>query len=165
MPDTAVLKTPSGWIDRDSPNQVFRVRREARDYRRGRVKFNKPSMVASTPMKTSQTVTTATMSVNAGGSIRTTASTLSHLQRKLYDRLIYRQGVGHDDAIEILTTNGYNKAASYGHMRAAGARHAEAKIVIDLENPDVSVAYGRKRAAGLNHTDALAEALKDDGDD
>jgi hypothetical protein len=29
----------------------------------------------------------------------------------------------------------------------------------------VSVAYGRKRAAGLNHTDALAEALKDDGDD
>lgn len=163
MPDTAILKSSAGWYDRDNPNTTFRVRREARAARRAA--RGGPVTTPSAPKASmpSQTITYGTVTqLNNGHTTTTMTGSLSSLQMRLYDRLTMNQGVSNADALEVITNNGYNKAASYGHMRAAGANHYEALAVIDLDSPSVSKAYGVNRADGMNHTDALAEALKDD---
>ena len=82
-----------------------------------------------------------------------------NLQNRLIDRLTGAQGVSYDDARSVVTTFTYNKAASYGHMREAGATHDEALSVIGLDSPSVSVLYGQFRAAGQGHATALNGAL------
>ncbi len=146
--DTKIQKTTLGWIDVDIPTSYYRARRQARDARRLRVAGYIPtaSIVAS-QRKTG----------------------LSSLQQRLYDRLTTQQGVTVSDAYDVVTSYGYNAAASYGHMREAGATHEDALTVIDLGLPSVSVEYGQHRAAGYDHADALGFALDsgvlDDDDD
>lgn len=161
MPDTKITKTVNGWIDLDDPNIFHPIRRLARDARRAkRIAMGGVRRVAAIrPRQYTKNVTVVGLkdpqtNLPAGQII------LSGLQRKLHDRLTNLQGVSQDDAMNVILGNGYNKAASYGHMREAGATHAEAEIVIGLDSPDVSVAYGRARAYGENHTTALAKALK-----
>lgn len=154
--DTKVHQTNQGWIDDDNPNTHYSARRLARDARR--------KARGDTTTTTKQTVKVKTHTV-VGFKHSTTGipagnQTLTSLQEKLLKRMTDKQNVQEADAIDIITSNGYNKAASYGHMRAAGATHAEATIVIGLSSPDVSVAYGKARANGLNHILALSEALK-----
>ncbi len=173
MPDTKIRKTLQGWIDVDNPATVYPVRRLARNARRTYLVqaglYKKPvrqtQPVTARAIKVN-TVTTATvLGYQPGPGQQQATLTLTGLHKKLYDRLTNDQGVSATDAMEVLTDphNGYNKCASYGHMREAGANHAEAKIVIALDNPTVSMSYGISRAQGMNHTDALNKALKDDG--
>jgi hypothetical protein len=149
MPDTAVLRTPAGWIDRDQPGQAFKTRREARRARKAKRFYTRPLPVQATSASGPAVTSSAfqlTTPAHAG---------LSRLQQRLYDRLTGGQGVTAADAFDVVTSMGYNKAASYGHMRAAGATHGEAVEVVDLEDPDYSLAYGRFRAAGNGHDRAL----------
>lgn len=154
MPDTKILKTNDGWIDVDEPSNHWRVRWEARQARRARLGPNTKSP-ASIP-----TQTTVLFGVTPTSTDGTTITPFTSLQNKLYVRLTSKQGVSDADAVSVVLNNTYNKAASYGHMRQAGATHAEAEIVIGLSNPDISLAYGINRAKKMSHTDALAEALK-----
>jgi hypothetical protein len=153
--DTKLKRTHDGlWMDLDTGN-TYAVRRLARDARR---QARSTSAAASTPVQPPTNL--ATTNVTLVG-YTSPAGNLTPLQAKLFDRLTNRQGVSADDALKVLLdpANGYNKAASYGHMRAAGANHAEACIVISLNDPDVSLEYGLNRARGMNHADALHEAL------
>lgn len=157
--DTKIKRVPVGngygWVDIDNPSNVYSARRLARDARRsGRLSLTPVSAQPSTVIR-------AVASDNSHNDY----TTYSTLQQRLYDRLTLRQGVTPADAHDIITSHGYNAAASYGHMRAAGANHSEAEAVIDLGSPDVSLAYGRARATGYNHTGALQKALRDTGDD
>ncbi len=161
MPDTKIIHTPQGWIDDDVKNVFFHCRRLARDARRTRLAGGAVRVVPPAPR---QAATTTTTNVTVVGTQNSTI-TLTSLQQRLYDRLTGRQGVSDADASEIIINNGYNAAASYGHMRYAGALHAEAKIVIGLGSPEISMAYGIARAAGFDHTDALAQALRDSNHD
>lgn len=138
--DTKIKRTTKGWYDVDNPSVYYPARRYARDARRGT-----PVVFKSKP-----TVT---------GDQTNSARSLSGLQKRLYERLIYRQGVTTTEALAVIMNNPYNKAASYGHMRAAGANHSEALTVIDLGSPAVSLAYGQHRAVGYQHTDALRDAI------
>lgn len=165
MPDTKIKREPQGWIDVDKPNTFYRVRREARAARRADRIAASHNMTArkwistTTPLKVvglTAKKTKAVTIIDSGDSDK-----LTSLQERLLERLTKTQGVAEDDALEIIKNNGYNKAASYGHMRAAGATHSEAKIVIALSEPTVSLAYGKNRAQGYTHTDALREALQD----
>lgn len=157
--DTKIKKTTNGWIDVDRPTIYHSVRREARDARRKRVQYYAfrgvvPPIVAVPPAPTAPVFSGSVVPpINVG---------LTSLQQRLYDRLTQRQGVTAADAYDVIKNNGYNKAASYGHMREAGANHSEAEIVIDIGVPAVSVAYGLARASGKDHTAALKEALLDD---
>ena len=163
MPDTKIAKTDAGWVDKDQPDIYHPVRREARAARRAARSihgFFKGSK--SAPKTTNVTVLGMKDAVTQqpAGQIM-----LSGFDQKLYNRLTARHGVPADDALEIVSDViahriGYNQAASYGHMREAGATHSEASIVICLGSPAISLAYGLARANGINHTDALAEALK-----
>lgn len=150
--DTKIKRTPQGWIDIDNPTIFHRARRLARDARR----LNKMSQ---RPVFTSKV---------ADRLITPDRAPFSGLQQRLYDRLTQRQCVSQNDAYAVVVSHGYNAAASYGHMREAGANHSEALAVIDLGSPDVSLSYGQARAAGYNHTYALQRALRqavdDDGD-
>jgi hypothetical protein len=157
MPDTKILRKDSGWIDTDVPNVIHRVRREARDARRANRVVNK----AITNVNISSWKPTGHATVT-GVSVTHLNSTLTGLQQKLYDRLTNKQGVDTDDALDVILNNGYNKAASYGHMREAGATDAEARIVISLNEPQVSLDYGLHRGMGYDHIDALKEALSAD---
>lgn len=167
MPDTKVAKTANGWIDKDDPNTYYRVRRLARDARRAkRINQGQPKGVtvkAQTAQQIGLVPKVTKFSVfgmkNSVTGVPQGSQQLTSLQDKLYTRLTTSQGVDPTDALSIITSNGYNKAASYGHMRAAGATHAEAEIVINLDNPDISLAYGKAREAGESHTNALSSAL------
>lgn len=158
MPDTKIAKTDNGWIDKDRPNIFHTVRREARAARRAARSIHgffkksapKTSVINATVFGMKDAVTNQPV-----GQI-----ILTGLQQRLYDRLTTKQGVSADDALEVVCANGYNKAASYGHMRVAGATHSEANIVIGLNSAAISLEYGLHRQDGMNHTDALAEALK-----
>lgn len=157
MPDTKISKTANGWIDKDDPTTFYRVRRLARDARRAkRVNQTPQPKVVQAPKVTKFSVFSTKNSVTG---VPTGSAQLTGLQDKLYTRLTKSQGVDPADALSIITSNGYNKAASYGHMRAAGATHAEAEIVINLDNPDISLAYGKARGVGESHTNALSSAL------
>lgn len=136
---------PGGWIDTDVPNVFYASRRLARDARRNRLGNGHIAVVGYS----------SSNNLPAGGAV------LNQLQTKLYDRLTQRQGVDVADAVDVITNNGYNKAASYGHMREAGATHSEANIVISLDSPYVSLTYGRLRSRGYDHTPALQRALND----
>lgn len=136
-------------MDVDDPSKTYPVRRLARDARRSKVKIQ----------TTSTTITY--VGTQAPKQDDSGPQQLTSLQQKLFDRMTNRQGVSDVDATDIILNNGYNKAASYGHMREAGANHAEAKIVIGLDSPPVSLAYGQNRAAGLSHAGALSKALHD----
>lgn len=138
--DTKITRTADGWIDVDNPTAFHKVRRLARDARRASRGCVRPTDQVTGP-------------------------TLTSLQTRLLNRMTQLQGVDADDALDVITSNGYNKAASYGHMRAAGANHSEALYVIGLNAPDVSLAYGLARFAGEDHTEALKEALGELDDD
>lgn len=165
--DTKIKQNASGqWIDVDNPTVTHSARRLARQARRNRLGTGLPSQVTSVPRVDTSVAKpkdglTITPAPGAPGSL------LTGLQARLLDRLTNQQGVDLTDALQVITSNGYNKAASYGHMRAAGASHNEAVIVIDLDMPDVSRCYGIARANGENHADAIKGALAgcDDGDD
>jgi len=159
MPDTKIKKTIDGWCDVDSPN-FYPLRRLARDARRASLLAQGKKLPTKKQVNTMMTTNVTTLGYTPGLGQAPATIQLSALQQKLYDRLTAQQGVTPDDALQIITSNGYNKAASYGHMRAAGANHAEARIVIDLSDPDVSLVYGKQRGYGLDHTEALTEALK-----
>lgn len=156
--DTKIKQTPQGWIDIDNPTTFHPSRRLARLARRGTT-ATAPT-TTSAPTRSAKIKPIDTQSLSSDG-----ITLLSSLQMRLVDRLVNQQGVDLSDAMDVVTSNGYNKAASYGHMRSAGATHHEAQIVIDLDSPDVSVAYGRARANGYNHTGALQKALRDVDDD
>lgn len=148
MPDTTILRTPDGWIDRDAPTVFYKTRWMARDARR----TNHPStnrkaraVHQSTRVAKPVTVPSAMMPVD--------------LQRKLRDRLVNVQTVDAVDADFMVNNFTYNMAASYGHMRAAGANHHEALQVISLRTPEISREYGERRAQGYSHSDALTMAL------
>lgn len=163
MPDTKIKKTQQGWIDTDRPNQFHRVRRLARDARR--IALAKQPMKGIAPqnapfLPNNMNTNVVQVGYQPGPGQGTAVAQFVGLQKKLWDRLTMHQGVSPDDALEIITNNSYNKAASYGHMRAAGANHHEAKIVISLNSPDTSLAYGIARAQGMNHVDSLSKALK-----
>lgn len=148
--DTKIKKTYWGWIDVDDPTPIYNTRRLARDARRLRLN----------PQSWTTTVSHQTTVYDPP---------LSGLDARLYDRLTNKQGVSRDDALSVIRSNGYNAAASYGHMRAAGATHEEALSVIALANPAVSLGYGQARGRGDDHADALRWALflddiTDDGD-
>ena len=163
MAKTKITQTPQGWIDDDDPTVFHPNRRAARVARyRALVAKGKTAHLRSKPSTSANTYKIATpLAPNVTG-----ITNLSSLQNRLMDRLTQRQGVALADAMSVITGHGYNAAASYGHMREAGANHNEALIVIDLGSPDVSVAYGRARATGYNHTYALQKALRDgSGDD
>lgn len=154
--DTKVKKTQNGWIDVDEPNKTFGARRQARDFRRYRLTGTTPTKtVKSTPTPATPVTPDPVAKLQAG---------LSKLQARLLTRMTLRQGVFQSEALEVILDNGYNAAASYGHMRVAGATHDEALIVIGVGLPDVSLAYGIARARGKDHTAALREALNDDDD-
>lgn len=142
--DTKIKRTANGWIDVDVPTNYFGARRLARDARRIRLTSNRPAFKLSPPKP---------------------QDSLTGLQDRLLTRLTQRQGVARDEALAVIKNNGYNKAASYGHMREAGANHSEATIVVDLELPDVSLAYGIARSSGEDHSAALRKALLSDYDD
>lgn len=160
MPGDTKIKrshTGQGWIDVDDPVRMYGSRRLARDARRVRLGNSLPTKATSVPRPTTVVVQNIAASPNDG---------LSGLQHRLFTRLTFQQGVTNTDALMVIDNYGYNQAASYGHMRAAGANHSEALSVILLESPDLSVAYGRARAAGYNHTGALAKAIREvNGDD
>lgn len=158
--ETKIKRCPQGWFDVDHPTTFYRTRAEVRDVRRSGAS-SLPSRVAAVPRTaTVPNVTVINVNVSPGA----TTDDLTSLEYRLFDRLIYDQGVSETDALSIITNNGYNAAASYGHMRAAGANHFEAEFVIGLGSPDASLAYGQARANGLDHIDALKEALRDYGD-
>lgn len=160
MPDTKIARTSDGWVDLDDTSKAYDVRWKARLARRHAqqgVFIPGPTSSFSPPSLTTSTFT-------AAGNTNGTVNVLTPLQQKLYDRLTLTQSVSITDAMDVVINNGYNKAASYGHMRAAGANHSEALTVISLDNPAISLSYGLSRAQGLNHTDALNKALKDDDD-
>lgn len=154
--ETKIFKDSSGWYDVDKPGVYYTTRAFCRDARRGGLPSRALSVPRS-PSPISVTVQNITTSPVDG-------SPLTSLQQRLLDRLIQSQGVSINDALAVVSTNGYNKAASYGHMREAGANHAEALVVIGLDSPDISVAYGKARAVGEEHTDALMVALRDTSD-
>lgn len=178
MPDTKIKHTPQGWIDTDKPHTYWRVRRLARQARRDD-RQAAPAVKAAIPQRTrglgsmqgvpgpiAQMKTNVTaVGYQPGPGQQTVVGVMSGLQQRLLDRLTARQNVTSDDAVEVISNNGYNAAASYGHMREAGANHAEAKIVISLGSQDTSVNYGKGRAAGKSHVDALSEALKSGSSD
>lgn len=149
--ETKIFKNSSGWYDVDNPSVYYPTRALCRDARRG-------TSVATLPKRVMSVPSSVATSQPQNGSL------LTGLQLRLLDRLTYQQGVDLADAMSVILVNGYNKAASYGHMRDAGANHSEALAVINLDSPAVSVAYGRARANGLDHTSALKEALDDDDD-
>ncbi len=128
-----VFKTTQGWYDKDNPTVFYKTRKGARLARQAsrRKAF---STMPATP----------------------TPSPFNSLQLKLLRRLTGKQGVPVAEAVEIVHDYGHNTAASYGHMRAAGATHDEAKAVIAHCDPDLSLRYGQRRAQGLSHTGALA---------
>jgi hypothetical protein len=163
MAKTQISRTPYGWVDNDNPTQFYASRRAARAARQASlIAQGKTAHLRSISKPKSQTLTvpkTAPQPLPNVTVINTTVNNLSSLQDRLYDRLTNRQGVSAADAFDVITGNGYNKAASYGHIREAGATHEEALDVVNLELPDVSLAYGLARAAGTDHADALQEAL------
>ncbi len=153
MAKTQITRTSSGWVDNDDPTVLHPNRRTAREARRKSLYYQgKTGHLRSLKSKpTSTTAPTFTVTQPLTG--------LTGLQRRLYDRLIYQQGVTTTEAYFVVTKRGYNAAASYGHMREAGANHSEALSVIDLGSPNVSRAYGQHRAVGFTHTDALRDAI------
>lgn len=169
--DTTVKRiAPGAWIDIDDPNTTYPARWRARQARR-----DKKVTLVSTPSSNlpgnshNTTPTMSVVSVRAGLGFPALTSAqvgvippYTPLQLRLMDRLVQRQGVDWTDAHQIINEYGYNQAASYGHMRAAGATHTEAEYVIKLENPAVSLAYGKARAQNYTHTTALRNALNDD---
>lgn len=149
--DTKIKQCPSGWFDVDHPTVFHPTRWQARDARRGVIRPIIQTAPKTYVATVTQTVTRPT----------TVPSMLHGLQQRLYDRLTTQQGVTPADAYDVITSNGYNAAASYGHMREAGANHSEATFVISIGAPDLSVAYGLARASGYNHTGALQKALRE----
>lgn len=150
--ETRIKQFPQGWADLDHPNVFHATRAVARDARK--------ASRAGTPVVTTQifqTVQTSTPTLDL-------SPTFSGLQNRLLNRMVNQQGVSVDDATSVIETNGYNKAASYGHMREAGADHYEALVVIGMDDPAVSLAYGQARAAGEDHVDALMEAFRSNQD-
>lgn len=138
----AVWKVQDGWIDRDVPNVYWSTRREARLARRNRLGKTVPTTTYSTAPKSHQTV-----------------PDLTSLQKRLVNRMTILQDVDLVDAVYAVRTWGYNKAASYGHIRAAGATHTEAVSVVERNDPAFSLAYGKERAAGVTHGASYARAL------
>lgn len=155
--DTKISKTVNGWIDNDNPGVFYPVRRLAREARRLARGVTTTTTRARRPRPIGQP-RPSTVAVGPGAT--TTPVTLTSLQQRLYDRLTGPQGVSAAEAQEVILANGYNKAASYGYMRAAGATHDEAKAVIAYESPTVSLAYGIARAQGKDHNDAFNEAYQ-----
>jgi hypothetical protein len=160
--ETKIFKNSSGWYDVDNPTVYYSTREQARDVRRGRGKTltSRPSALDTVKAdldKTRQALTVTPQPDSAD-------SALTSLQVRLLGRLTQRQGVDLLDALNVITSYGYNAAASYGHMRESGATHDEAIEVIDLDSPDVSLAYGLSRGAGYNHTYSLQRAFRDNDD-
>lgn len=145
--ETKIFKNTSGWYNVEKPGVYHATRDAARAAR-------KATIVGTTATATAPTSTPTPIKHPQTG------MTMTGLQQRLFDRLTQRQGVDTLDALFVVTSNGYNAAASYGHMREAGATHAEALAVIWLDSPTVSVSYGRLRAAGNDHTSAYKEALR-----
>lgn len=161
--DTKVKRTAQGWVDVDEPSKFYNVRRLARLARRMK---RLGQQVGGTngvfPIRARQPQTVTRQVTAVGYTQPGNAPSMSTLQQRLYNRLTQTQNVDHDDALDMVLNNGYNKAASYGHMRAAGANHSEAKLVVDMNDPDVSLDYGKLRAQRFDHTSALTAALDDD---
>lgn len=153
--ETKIFKNTNGWYDVDNPGVYHATRALCRDARKG----NLPSKVTSLPRTTSAIScgTFTTVQAPAGPGL----SAFQGLQHRLFVRLTAQQGVTTDEAKDVILNNGYNAAASYGHMREAGANHSEALFVIGIGAPDLSVAYGIARAAGYNHTGALEKAMRE----
>lgn len=159
--ETKIFKNSSGWYDVDNPTVFHPTRERCRDARKAARKVIPASGTFTTTLPKP---VTPVVSVQA----RPATPSLSSLQNRLMDRLTLNQGVGQFDALAVITTFGHNAAASYGHMRAAGATHNEALSVISLGDPDLSLAYGLAREDGLDHDLSLNAALRgstdDDGD-
>lgn len=150
--ETKIFKSQSGWYDVDNPNVYHPTREACRQARKGGASV--APAIAVVPVLPSQDTNVATVpdTYQAG---------LTGLQQRLFIRLTSSQGVSQSEALEVIRNNGYNKAASYGHMRAAGANHDEALQVIFVGSPAVSLSYGLSREDGFNHVDALRKALDD----
>lgn len=152
--ETKIKQFPQGWADLDNPNAYWATRELARQAR----KASRGTLVKR------QDVTIVQVFTPDQDDNDNTFTTFSSLQQRLFDRLTQQQGVSADDALSVIEANGYNKAASYGHMREAGATHYEALVIIGLNDPATSLGYGQARAAGEDHVDALMGALRDDQD-
>jgi hypothetical protein len=147
--ETKIFKNHSGWYDVDNPGVYHATREECRQARKGHV-----------PASTAAVRPSLNTNAVADTNVPDTALTgLTGLQQRLLIRLTSSQGVSQSEALEVIRQNGYNKAASYGHMRAAGAGHFEALQVIYIGSPTVSLSYGKAREDGFNHVDALTKAL------
>jgi hypothetical protein len=161
MPDTTILKTPNGWIDRDEPNAFHGSRRLARDARRaskGKSAWSIAGFLKPGSSLGSKTITNVMPSVfNRTTSVTFDSSRapLTSLQQKLYDRFTTEYLMSPAEAREIVTQWTYNKAASYGHIRAAGVSMVDARQVVEMGDPRMSLNYGKSRALGLTHELAL----------
>lgn len=155
--ETKIFKNTNGWYNVEKPGVYHATRDAARAARKATI-TNTYVAAHTTPV----------IPDNAQASTFAPRG-LSELRQRLFDRLTKRQGVDPVDALSVITSNGHNAAASYGHMREAGATHDEALSVIWRGSPSVSLAYGHHRAYGYNHADALRDALVigdvDDNDD
>jgi hypothetical protein len=155
--ETKIFKSTSGWYDVDNPT-VFHPTRDICRLARKADRKVLPTAIGTITMPVYASPPAVTVKT------RPATPSLTSLQNRLMDRLTLQQGVGEFDALAVITTFGHNAAASYGHMRAAGATHNEALDVISLGVPDLSLAYGLARFAGLDHADALKEAWDADSD-
>lgn len=157
--DTRLKQTPQGWVDLDNPTTTYPSRRLAR---LGRRRNRSGSTPVATPTATATATTQALSQTSQALTIQpqpdSPDSALTSLQVRLLDRMTQWQGVDLVDALSVITSNGYNAAASYGHMREAGATHDEAVEVISKGSADISLAYGLARAAGYNHDYSLQRA-------
>ena len=160
-----------GWFDVDEPTVLHKTRWQARAARKAKkaglqvayTKAPQPKVTSGYIQAAKGTSTThATITVSGIHDFiqSVTKPKLTSLQSKLLNRLHNSQNVNYNDAEFIVTHFGYNAAASYGHMRVAGATHDEAYLVVSLNNPHVSVTYGLLRAQGEDHISALREAIK-----
>ena len=168
MPDTRITRTANGWIDKDTgdfyPNRrTARIQRRSRAVRgvltKGIVSPNDVRKVvgklATGPVDIKLTSPVATTTVSASTGVKWPTPPMTGLQRKLFSRLTTEQGVSSEDAKLVVTTLTYNKAASYGYMRAAGATHDEAYSVVERGVPALSINYSKLRAAGNSHDMAV----------
>ena len=139
MPDTTILRTPDGWIDKDAPTAHYAVRRFARAARKARL-----------------TGVTPTISSGVAQFVHRPDS-LTSLQTRLFERF-KGYGIPADEAYDAIRKYGYNQAASYGYIRNIGATVYEAEKVVEVGIPEFSIAYFEGRSIGLNHDEAWDDA-------
>lgn len=161
---TRIERTANGWVDLDYPNVTYTTRRVAREARAARLRREQtsPQYASTSDFKAAHVLHREAADAQRQAETPEVEADLTRLQQRLFTRLTTEQGVTEKDALTVIQAVGYNAAASYGHMRAAGTTHYEAAAVIYLASPRISLSYGTARGTGASHFDALKEAFLND---